>query len=229
MRKSLLVLVALIAIDGCATGFKPNRIQRMRFEPARQAEQRGDYATALAVYESAAEDGIAYAQYRVARMYESGLGTEPEITFSACFGGPFMVHHPYVYADLLKKKMLQHGARCWLVNTGWTGGPFGIGKRISIGHTRRLLDAALSGALDAVPYRKDPIFGFEVPESCDGVPSEILDPANTWGSREEYFRKYDALAARFIENFKTLAAGCPPEVAEGGPKRRRVVAAKTRA
>ena len=76
---------------------------------------------------------------------EIGLGIEPEITFSACFGGPFMVHHPYVYADLLKKKMLQHGAPCWLVNTGWTGGPFGIGKRISIGHTRKLLNAALSG------------------------------------------------------------------------------------
>ena len=160
---------------------------------------------------------------------EIGLGTEPEITFSACFGGPFMVHHPYVYADLLKKKMLQHGARCWLVNTGWTGGPFGIGKRISIGHTRRLLNAALSGALDAVPYRKDPIFGFDVPESCDGVPPEILDPANTWGSREEYFRKYDALAARFIENFKTLAAGCPPDVAEGGPKRMSAAPAKARA
>jgi phosphoenolpyruvate carboxykinase (ATP) len=159
---------------------------------------------------------------------EIGLGTEPEITFSACFGGPFMVHHPYVYADLLKKKTLQHGARCWLVNTGWTGGPFGIGKRISIGHTRRLLNAALSGALETVPYRVDPIFGFEVPEACEGVPSEILDPANTWGSREEYFKKYDALAARFIENFKTLASGCPPGVAEGGPKRKSAVPAKSR-
>ena len=77
---------------------------------------------------------------------EIGLGIEPEITFSACFGGPFMVHHPYVYAELLKQKVLQHGARCWLVNTGWTGGPFGVGKRISIRHTRALLDAALSTA-----------------------------------------------------------------------------------
>ncbi len=150
---------------------------------------------------------------------EIGLGIEPEITFSACFGGPFMVHHPYVYADLLRRKMLQHGAQCWLVNTGWTGGPFGIGKRISIRHTRALLDAALSGALQNVAYRKDPIFGFDVPLQCDGVPSEILDPANTWGSRDEYFRKYDALAARFIDNFKTLAAGCPPEVVKAGPRR----------
>jgi phosphoenolpyruvate carboxykinase (ATP) len=150
---------------------------------------------------------------------EIGLGIEPEITFSACFGGPFMVHHPYVYADLLRKKMAQHGARCWLVNTGWTGGPFGVGKRISIRHTRRLLDAALSGELDGVEYRKDPVFGFEVPLTCEGVPNEILEPANTWGSREEYYRKYDALAARFIENFKMLSQGCPPEIAKAGPKR----------
>jgi phosphoenolpyruvate carboxykinase (ATP) len=150
---------------------------------------------------------------------EIGLGIEPEITFSACFGGPFMVHHPYVYADLLRRKMLQHGATCWLVNTGWTGGPFGVGKRISISHTRRLLNAALSGGLDAVPYRKDPLFGFDVPMACEGVPEEILDPANTWGSREEYFRKYDALAARFIENFKVLAAGCPADVVKAGPRR----------
>jgi phosphoenolpyruvate carboxykinase (ATP) len=150
---------------------------------------------------------------------EIGLGIEPEITFSACFGGPFMVHHPYVYADMLRKKMLQHGAQCWLVNTGWTGGPFGIGKRISIGHTRKLLDAALTGALDSVSFRKDPVFGFDVPESCEGVPTEILDPANTWGSRDEYFRKYDALAARFIENFKLMEAGCPPGISAAGPKR----------
>ena len=150
---------------------------------------------------------------------EIGLGIEPEITFSACFGGPFMVHHPYVYADLLRRKMLQHGAQCWLVNTGWTGGPFGVGKRISIRHTRALLNAALSGDLNSVPYRKDPIFGFDVPMQCEGVPSEILDPANTWGSREEYFRKYDALAARYIENFKILASGCPADVVKAGPKR----------
>ena len=157
---------------------------------------------------------------------EIGLGIEPEITFSPCFGGPFMVHHPYVYAELLKKKMLQHGASCWLVNTGWTGGPFGVGKRISIGHTRRLLNAALSGALENVSCRKDPVFGFEVPERCEGVPSEILEPANTWPSREEYYRKYDALAARFIENFKLMAAGCPPGTALHGPRRLAGVPAK---
>ena len=150
---------------------------------------------------------------------EIGLGTEPEVTFSTCFGGPFMVHHPYDYAELLKKKMLKHGVNCWLVNTGWTGGSFGVGKRISIRHTRALLSATLSGSLLKAEYAQDPIFGFAVPKSCEGVPPEILDPANTWPSREEYFRKYDGLAARFIENFKLMMDGCPAHVVEAGPKR----------
>jgi phosphoenolpyruvate carboxykinase (ATP) len=150
---------------------------------------------------------------------EIGLGLEPEITFSPCFGGPFMVHHPYEYARMLKAKILKHGATCWLVNTGWTGGPFGVGKRISIQHTRRLLNDALSGDLHDVEFRKDPVFGFDVPVFCEGVPKQILDPANTWGSREEYNRKYDALAARFIENFKLMKDGCPEHVVEAGPKR----------
>jgi phosphoenolpyruvate carboxykinase (ATP) len=150
---------------------------------------------------------------------EIGLGIEPEITFSTCFGGPFMVHTPYTYAHMLKTKILKHGASCWLVNTGWTGGPFGIGKRISIRHTRALLNAALTGKLHQVEFYKDPVFGFDVPKSCEGVPSQVLDPANTWGNREEYFRKYDALAARFIENFKLMQEGCPPNVVEFGPRR----------
>jgi phosphoenolpyruvate carboxykinase (ATP) len=150
---------------------------------------------------------------------EIGLGIEPEITFSTCFGGPFMVHRPYEYAELLKQRIVKYGAHCWLVNTGWTGGPFGVGKRISIRHTRNLLNSALTGSLLGVGYRKDPIFGFDVPLACEGVPTEILDPANTWGSREEYFRKYDALAARFIENFKLMMEGCPEHVVESGPKR----------
>ena len=98
-----------------------------------------------------------------------------------------MVHHPLAYAELLKKKIQKHGANVWLVNTGWTGGPFGVGKRISIHHTRALLNAALSGSLLKVEYKKDPIFGFDVPIECEGVPSQILDPANTWPSRDEYF------------------------------------------
>jgi phosphoenolpyruvate carboxykinase (ATP) len=150
---------------------------------------------------------------------EIGLGLEPEVTFSTCFGGPFMVHRPYTYAEMLKARILKHGVQCWLVNTGWTGGPFGIGKRISIQYTRTLLNDALSGKLLDVEYQQDPIFRFEVPKTCEGVPTRMLDPANTWGSREEYYRKYDALAARFIENFKLMMDGCPKEVVQHGPKR----------
>ncbi len=151
---------------------------------------------------------------------EIGLGIEPEITFSTCFGAPFMVHHPNTYAEILKAKILRYGSDCWLVNTGWTGGPFGVGKRISIHHTRILLNDALEGKLKKVKFRKDPVFGFEVPTECAGVPQDILDPANTWDDREEYHRKYDALAARFIENFKLFSDGCSKEVIAAGPKRR---------
>ena len=105
---------------------------------------------------------------------EIGLGVEPEITFSTCFGGPFMVHNPLIYAELLKKKIQKHDANVWLVNTGWTGGPFGVGKRISIHHTRALLNAALNGSLLRVKYKKDPVFGFDVPEQCEGVSPQIL-------------------------------------------------------
>jgi phosphoenolpyruvate carboxykinase (ATP) len=150
---------------------------------------------------------------------EIGLGIEPKITFSACFGAPFMVHHPYVYANMLKEKMKKHGARCWLVNTGWTGGPFGIGKRISIHHTRALLNGALDGSLDKADFRKDKLFGFEVPKSCPDVPEDLLIPENTWGDKDEYWKRYDGLAARFIENFKLFTDGCPPEVAAAGPVR----------
>jgi phosphoenolpyruvate carboxykinase (ATP) len=149
---------------------------------------------------------------------EIGLGKEPEITFSACFGGPFMVHRPYTYAEMLKARLLRTGATCWLVNTGWTGGPFGVGNRISIRHTRALLDAALSGRLDAVEYRSDPVFGFEVPTECAGIPAQILDPAASWPNREEYDLKYNSLAARFIENFKLMSDGCPDAVLKAGPK-----------
>ena len=150
---------------------------------------------------------------------EIGLGIEPEIAFSACFGAPFMVHHPFTYADLLRAKMLQHGATCWLVNTGWVGGGWNSGKRISIRHTRNLLNAALEGKLDKVKFRKDRLFGFEVPLSCPDVPEEVLDPSTSWGSQDEYWKRYDALAARYIENFKRFADGCPPEVLAAAPKR----------
>ena len=148
---------------------------------------------------------------------EIDLGKEPEITFSACFGAPFMVHHPYYYAELLKNKMEKHGVNCWLVNTGWTGGQYGVGKRMSIQHTRRLLNAALDGELLDVEYRADPLFGFQVPVTCEGVPENVLDPANTWEDRDAYKQKYKQLAALFIENFKKFSDGCTPEVLAAGP------------
>jgi len=150
---------------------------------------------------------------------EVGLGKEPELTFSACFGGPFMVHHPYFYADLLKRKILRYNVNCWLVNTGWIGGPYGIGKRISIKYTRALLNAALDGSLLNVEYQTDPVFGFKVPKTCDGVPATVLNPAESWPSNETYMQKYKELATRFIENFKKFEAGCAPEVIAAGPKR----------
>ena len=155
---------------------------------------------------------------------EVGLGIEPEITFSTCFGAPFMVHHPSTYADLLKGKVLRHGAHCWLVNTGWVGGPYGVGKRISIHHTRALLDAALRGDLLEVETTTDPVFGFAVPRHCPGVPDGVLDPASSWPSREQYMLKYRELAARFIENFRKFEAGCSPAVRQAGPRLAEVAA-----
>ena len=149
---------------------------------------------------------------------EVGLGKEPEITFSACFGGPFMVHHPYKYAELLKRKIERYGVQCWLVNTGWVGGPYGIGKRISIRHTRALLNAALTGKLNDVTYKKDPIFGFEVPEHCPDVPDDVLSPSSSWHDKKEYDRRYSDLAMRFKQNFGKFEDGTPQEVLEAGPK-----------
>ncbi|MCA2001914.1 MAG: phosphoenolpyruvate carboxykinase (ATP) [Chloroflexi bacterium] len=149
---------------------------------------------------------------------EVGLREEPEITFSACFGGPFMVHHPYKYAELLKRKIERYGVKCWLVNTGWVGGPYGVGKRISIRYTRALLNAALTGKLDKVKCVKDPIFGFEVPTQCPGVPDEVLSPASSWHDKKEYDRRYRDLAMRFKQNFAKFEAGASREVVEAGPK-----------
>jgi phosphoenolpyruvate carboxykinase (ATP) len=150
---------------------------------------------------------------------EIGLGIEPQIAFSACFGAPFMVRPPSEYANMLKQRMLKHKSNVWLVNTGWVGGRFGVGKRISIRHTRNLLNAALDGKLDKVQYRKDKLFGFEVPLFCPDVPEDVLEPSNSWGNKDEYWQKYDALGARFIENFKLYAKECSKDVIDAGPVR----------
>ena len=148
---------------------------------------------------------------------EIELGREPEITFSVCLGGPFMVHQPATYVDLLKQKISRYNVQCWLINTGWIGGAFGIGKRISIGYTRAMLDAALSGRLLEENFWTDPIFRFQVPKSCDGVPDGILNPAESWPSKKDYMAKYRQLALHFITNFKKYEASCP-ELVKAGPR-----------
>jgi phosphoenolpyruvate carboxykinase (ATP) len=149
---------------------------------------------------------------------EIGLGEEPEITFSTCFGGPFMVHHPAYYANLLKLKIQRYDVKCWLINTGWVGGPYGIGKRISIRYTRTMLNAALDGKLDHVEYTTDPIFGFKVPKTCPDIPDSVLDPASSWADQNAYDKRYLGLASRFIDNFRKFEDQVPLEVRRAGPK-----------
>jgi phosphoenolpyruvate carboxykinase (ATP) len=143
--------------------------------------------------------------------------TEPQPTFSTCFGAPFLPQPPSVYAEMLGSKLDSHGSSVWLVNTGWTGGPFGEGTRMPIGATRTLLGAALSGALDGVEYRTDPVFGLEVPVAVPGVDSSLLDPRTTWQDPEAYDRKAAELAGMFRQNFeKFTAAGST--LAAAGPR-----------
>ena len=149
---------------------------------------------------------------------EVGLRDEPEITFSACFGGPFMVHKPAFYAELLRRKIERYGVKCWLVNTGWVGGPYGVGKRISIKHTRNLLSAVLTGGLDQVEFYTDPVFGFEVPKTCLDVPEDVMFPSRSWQKETEYWKKYKQLASRFIDNMKKFEMDTPREVMAAGPK-----------
>jgi len=148
---------------------------------------------------------------------EKGV-TEPTPTFSTCFGAPFMVHHPSVYASLLGEKIERHGVSCWLVNTGWTGGPFGVGHRMKIAYTRAMIAQALAGALDNVEYREDPIFGLMVPVAVDGVPTEVLNPRETWRDKEAYDERAYDLAQRFNDNFQKYAAGATDEIKAAAPR-----------
>ncbi len=143
--------------------------------------------------------------------------TEPKATFSACFGAAFMVWHPNKYAQLLAAKMRKHGATAWLVNTGLTGGPYGKGNRMSLAHTRAIIDAIHDGLLADVPTQADPIFGLQIPTQCPGVPAELLVPRNTWADPEAYDRQAQKLAALFSKNFEKYEAGCSREVVEAGP------------
>jgi phosphoenolpyruvate carboxykinase (ATP) len=133
---------------------------------------------------------------------ERGLGSEPQATFSTCFGAPFLPRHPTVYAQLLGKMMARHGAKCWLVNTGWSGGSYGVGSRMKIAHTRAMLRAALEGKLATATTTPDPNFGMLVPENCPGVPGDVLNPRNTWKDKPGYDKTARDLAKRFEANFK---------------------------
>jgi phosphoenolpyruvate carboxykinase (ATP) len=144
--------------------------------------------------------------------------TEPQPTFSTCFGAPFLPQPPSVYARLLGEKLDTHKASVWLVNTGWTGGPFGEGERMPIDATRALLRAALSGELADVEYRTDEVFGFTVPKQVSGVDAKLLDPRTTWRDGAAYDRKATELAQLFASNFEKFAPGMPPEVAAAGPR-----------
>jgi len=161
--------------------------------------------------------------YHFISGYTSKLaGTErgilqPETTFSACFGEPFLPLSPLAYASMLKERVNQYGAKVYLINTGWSGGPYGVGKRISLDYTRKIVTAALSGEFDGVETRVDPTFGFKVPIRCPGVPSEILEPRNTWEDKAAYDRKAQELAQAFRENFKSKYADLAPEVQKAGP------------
>jgi len=147
---------------------------------------------------------------------ERGI-TEPQATFSTCFGAPFMPLNPNVYAKILGEKIERRKVRTWLVNTGWTGGPYGVGERMSIKFTRALLNAALDGKLDNVSFEKDPVFGLEYPTECEGVPSEILNPRNTWEDKMSYDEQAKKLAKLFKDNFKTYENDVSEEVKNSGP------------
>ncbi len=143
--------------------------------------------------------------------------TEPQATFSACFGAPFMPRHPGVYGDLLRQRIARHGVTCWLVNTGWTGGPYGIGHRMPIQATRTLLNAALDGSLNAAEMRIDPNFGFEVPKEVAGIDSRILDPRGTWGDAAAYDAKAAELVRRFNENFAQFEDAVDESIRKAAP------------
>jgi phosphoenolpyruvate carboxykinase (ATP) len=148
---------------------------------------------------------------------EAGV-KEPTATFSACFGAPFLPRHPMTYAELLAKNLRKHDADCWLVNTGWTGGPYGTGTRMKIEVTRALLNAALDGSLLNAPMEPDALFGFMVPKKVAGVPDKVLNPRSTWRDPKAYDEQAKKLAGMFQKNFEQYKDVAPREVAEAGPR-----------
>lgn len=148
---------------------------------------------------------------------ETGI-TEPKSTFSACFGAPFLPLHPAQYAQMLGEKMRRNKVNVWLINTGWTGGPYGTGQRIKLSYTRAMVAAALNGELDKLAYMEHSVFGFAVPEICPGVPADMLDPRNTWEDKAAYDLKAKELASQFVQNFNKYATQTPAEILAAAPK-----------
>jgi len=148
---------------------------------------------------------------------EEGI-TEPVAAFSACFGAPFMPLHPTAYAEMLSEKMQAAGVNVWLINTGWSGGAYGVGSRIKLRYTRAMITAALTGELDNIAFEEHPTFGLSYPTSCPNVPDEILNPRNTWNDKDAYDSKSLALANKFEENFAQFTEGCSQEILKGGPR-----------
>ncbi len=148
---------------------------------------------------------------------EEGV-TEPQTTFSACFGAPFLPLHPTKYAEMLGEKMKKHNVNIWLINTGWSGGEYGVGSRIKLKYTRAMITAALTGQLNHVDYKEHEVFGLHMPTSCPNVPAEILDPRNTWADQASYDKKANTLANAFVKNFKVFAADASDEIMEAAPK-----------
>lgn len=148
---------------------------------------------------------------------ETGV-TEPKATFSACFGAPFMPLHPGKYASLLGEKMKKHDVNVWLINTGWTGGPYGVGKRMKLSYTRAMISAALDGKLDDVGFEAMPVFNLLVPQSCPGVPSELLNPRLTWADQDKYDAQATMLAGLFNKNFEKYASGVTDDIRAAAPR-----------
>ena len=149
---------------------------------------------------------------------ERGLGKEPQATFSACFGAPFLPLHPRVYAELLGEKIEQHNTNVWLLNTGWTGGPFGVGERMHLPYTRAMVHSAINGALDNVPSMTEPFFGLSIPESCPNVPPEVLNPRQTWDDKDAYDIQARGLIERFQKGFAQFENEVSVEISDAGPK-----------
>nr|WP_266096615.1 phosphoenolpyruvate carboxykinase (ATP) [Rubrobacter marinus] len=148
---------------------------------------------------------------------EADMENEVEATFSTCFGAPFLPLPATVYSTMLSEKLREHGTRCYLINTGWSGGPYGVGSRIDISDTRRMVTAVIGGELDKGETRKDPNFGLNVPVEVPGVDASVLDPRQTWADKEAYDKQAKNLAGLFASNFEKFEAEVSPEVKEAGP------------